>query len=226
MRLRHVRNLLCALVAAVLLVPLTSGTARAANTSEPVIFVHGFSGKSGQFSTMTQNFRANGYADNQLYVFGYDSLRSNVTIAHQLSDYIDDVLRRTGASKVDIVTHSMGGLSSRYYIKHLGGADRVDDWVSLGGPNNGTAVAGFCNILITSCAEMSLGSSFLKNLNAGDPTPGNVTYTTFRSPCDLVIAPISSTILEGADNRRTACLGHIGMISNTGVINAVREVVS
>lgn len=225
MRLRHVLSSLCALLAAVLVVPLTSTTAQA-NTSEPVVFVHGFSGKSGQFSTMTSNFRANGYSADRLHVFGYDSFRSNATTAHQLSDYIDGVLRQTGASKVDIVTHSMGGLSSRYYIKNLGGVNRVDDWVSLGGPNNGTALAGFCSLLITSCKEMGIGSSFLRNLNAGDPTPGNVTYTTFRSPCDLVINPISSTILTGADNRRTTCLGHIGMISNTGVINAVRNVVS
>ncbi|GAA1904747.1 triacylglycerol lipase [Streptomyces sodiiphilus] len=225
MRLRQVRAALLALLAAVLVVPLTASTAQA-NNSEPVVFVHGFSGKSGQFSTMTANFRANGYSDDQLHVFGYNSFQSNVTIARELSDYIDEVLRKTGASKVDIVTHSMGGLSSRYYIKYLGGADRVDDWVSLGGPNNGTVIAGFCNLLITSCREMSTGSSFLKNLNAGDPTPGNVTYTTFRSPCDLVIIPGSSTVLSGADNRQTACLGHIGMISNTGVINAVRDAVS
>ncbi|GAB3111581.1 triacylglycerol lipase [Streptomyces calidiresistens] len=225
MRLRHVRTLLSALVAAVLVVPLTAGTARA-TTPDPVVFVHGFSGKSGQFSTMTRDFGANGYPEDRLHVFGYNSFQSNVTTAHQLADYIDNVLRRTGASKVDIVTHSMGGLSSRYYIKHLGGADRVDDWVSIGGPNNGTALAGFCDLLITACGEMRVGSNFLRDLNAGDPTPGNVTYTTFRSPCDLVINPVDSTILNGADNRRTACLGHIGMISDAGVINAVREVVS
>ncbi|MFP8963973.1 esterase/lipase family protein [Streptomyces nanhaiensis] len=225
MRLRHVLTSMCALLAAALVVPLTPATAQA-NASEPVVFVHGFAGKSGQFSTMTGNFRANGYSADQLYVFGYDSFRSNATIAGRLSDYIDGVLKQTGASKVDIVTHSMGGLSSRYYIKNLGGAGRVDDWVSIGGPNNGTAIAGFCSLLITSCKEMRAGSDFLRNLNAGDPTPGNVRYTTFRSPCDLVINPVDSTILDGADNRRTACLGHIGMISNTGVINAVRDVVS
>ncbi|MBN3932926.1 triacylglycerol lipase [Streptomyces verrucosisporus] len=225
MRLRHALTSMCVLLAAVLAVPLTSTTAQA-DTSEPVVFVHGFAGKSGQFSTMTDNFRANGYSDDRLYVFGYDSFRSNATIAGRLSDYIDGVLNRTGASKVDIVTHSMGGLSSRYYIKNLGGADRVDDWVSIGGPNNGTAIAGFCSFLITSCKEMRAGSAFLRNLNAGDPTPGKVSYTTFRSPCDLVINPVGSTILDGADNRRTACLGHIGMISNTGVVNAVRGVVS
>ncbi|MCK1796955.1 triacylglycerol lipase [Streptomyces sp. XM4193] len=224
MRLRHVLPGLATVVGAALLVPVTSTTANAA-APDPVVFVHGFAGKGDQFSAMTDNFRANGYADDRLHVFGYDSLRSNGTTAQNLSGFISDVLNKTGAAKVDIVTHSMGGLSSRHYIKELGGANRVDDWVSIGGPNHGTAVAGFCDIVVTSCQEMKAGSDFLNKLNAGDPTPGSVNYTTFRSPCDLIINPISSTVLDGADNRETSCLGHIGMISNGGVIDAVRDVV-
>lgn len=225
MRLRHVLPTLGTLVAAALIVPLTSATAHA-DEPDPVVFVHGFSGKGDQFSSMTANFKENGYADDQLHVFGHDSFRSNTTIAGQLSEFIDGVLAETGASKVDIVTHSMGGLSSRHYIKELGGVDRVDDWVSIGGPNNGTAIASFCDGLITSCKEMRSGSDFLTELNSGDPTPGDVTYTTFRSPCDLIINPIDSTIIDGADNRETSCLGHIGMISDGGVIEDVRDAIS
>ncbi len=33
---------------------------------------------------------------------------------------------QTGAAKVDIITHSMGGLSSRYHLKYLGGPIRED----------------------------------------------------------------------------------------------------
>lgn len=224
MRPRHVLPTLATLLAAALVVPLTSSTAHA-DEPDPVVFVHGFSGKGDQFNAMTDNFRDNGYPEDRLHVFGYDSFRSNHTTANNLADYVENVLNETGASKVDIVTHSMGGLSSRHYVKELGGLDKVDDWVSIGGPNHGTSVAGFCDLVITSCQEMRAGSDFLADLNSGDPTPGSVNYTTFRSPCDLVINPVSSTILDGADNRETACLGHIGMISNGGVIDAVRDTV-
>lgn len=225
MRLRHVLLALGALVAAALVVPLSPASAQA-NEADPVVFVHGFGGKGDQFSSMMNNFKENGYSEDRLHAFSYDSLRSNTTIAGQLSDFVDGVLDETGASKVDIVTHSMGGLSSRHYIKELGGTDRVDDWVSIGGPNNGTSIAGFCDIVVTSCQEMRAGSDFLENLNSGDPTPGDVTYTTFRSPCDLIINPVDSTIIDGADNRETACLGHIGMISDGGVIEDVRATIS
>jgi triacylglycerol lipase len=37
-----------------------------------------------------------------------------------------------------------GGLSSRYYLKNLGGQASVDEWVSIAGPNHGTGTANAC----------------------------------------------------------------------------------
>ena len=92
----------------------------------------------------------------------------------------------------------MGSLNSRWYIKFLGGEAKVDDWVSLGGPNHGTESANFC--FSTSCVEMRVGSKFLSELNAGDETPGAVNYGTWWSPCDEIINPDSSVALTGATN--------------------------
>ena len=61
-----------------------------------------------------------------------------------MAQRVNEIKAATGAAKVDIITHSMGGLSSRYYIKNLGGAANVDDWVSLAGPNHGTTWAYGC----------------------------------------------------------------------------------
>nr|MBA3524532.1 hypothetical protein [Geodermatophilaceae bacterium] len=40
-----------------------------------------------------------------------------------------------------VISHSMGGLSSRYYLRNLTGTAEVDGCVSLGGPNHGTKTA-------------------------------------------------------------------------------------
>ncbi|MDS1272422.1 alpha/beta hydrolase [Lipingzhangella sp. LS1_29] len=216
----------CAVTAAALLLPLAAAPAAQAQDPDPVVFVHGFLGKGDQWSAMIEEFEDRGHPEERLHTFEYDSLRSNMTIASQLSNFVDDILADTDASQVDMVTHSMGGLSSRWYLKELDGADNVGDWVSLGGPNNGTSVAGYCSVLITPCQEMKAGSDFLNQLNADDPTPGNVAYTTFRSPCDLVISPVDSTVLDGADNRQTSCLGHIGMMSDDDVVTEVYDTVA
>ena len=198
----------------------------AAAPQTPVIFIHGFAGKGNQWSTMRDDLASSGYPRELLHVFSYDWARSNKTTADRLSSYVDGVLAQHGADKVHLVTHSMGGLSSRWYIKNLGGAQKVDHWISIGGPNHGTNVAGLCPSLITPCKEMRHGSSFLTALNSGDPTPGPTVYTTFRSPCDLIISPTSSTSLSGATNHRTGCLEHISMMWSSEVIAGVRDTIT
>lgn len=115
----------------------------------------------------------------------------------------------------------MGSLSSRYYLKNLGGDVKVDDWVSLGGPNHGTDTANLCGQ--TSCVEMRIGSSFLTALNSGDESPGSPTYSTWWSPCDTVINPDSSVSVAGATNTKTACISHSALTTDGTVFSAVRS---
>lgn len=221
--MRRLTSLLCGLVLA--LSAALHAAPASADSHTPVIFVHGFMGKGGQWDDMRSSLVDSGYPEDRLHVFSYDWARSNTTIAGQLADSVNDVRGQHGADRVHLVTHSMGGLSSRYYIKNLGGTETVDQWISIGGPNNGTNIANMCPSLITPCEEMRHGSGFLNDLNSGDPTPGPVGYTTLRSPCDIVISPVDSTSLPGANNIQTGCVEHISMMWNGGVIDHVRGIV-
>src|SRR3954463_5475595 len=194
-----------------------------ASAHDPILFVHGWNSSSSTWNTMVSRFSADGWTAAELNNWSYNWHQSNATTASQVSAKVDSILAATGATKVDIVSHSMGGLSSRYYLKNLGGDQKVDDWVSLGGPNHGTDTANFC--FDTSCVEMRQGSSFLKSLNSGDETPGGVTYATWWSPCDEVINPDSSVSVSGAANTQTACLGHSQLHDDAGVYGQVRDFV-
>jgi triacylglycerol lipase len=194
------------------------------NGSNPIVFVHGWNSSGSVWNTMISRFSADGWSSAQLNNWSYNTSQSNATTASQLGSLINDVLRRTGATKVDVITHSMGGLSSRYYAKNLGGDLKIDDWVSLGGPNHGTDFASAC-AWQTSCQEMRIGSSFLAALNSGDETPGAVNYGTWWSPCDEIINPDSSVALSGAANTQTACLGHSDLYADATVYGQVREFV-
>jgi triacylglycerol lipase len=154
------------IAAAVMLVPAASASAR-----EPILFVHGFSGAAWNWDVMIERFRADGYAAAELRAINYNSAQSNAVTAREVSQEVQELRVATGVGQVDIVTHSMGGLSSRYYLRNLGGTANVDDWVSIGGPNHGTWTAVACSLL-DSCREMVPGSSFLRALNSGDESPG------------------------------------------------------
>ena len=173
---------------------------------------------------MIGRFETDGWAPTELYSWSYNTAQSNSVTAQQLSAKVDSILAATGASTVNIVSHSMGALSSRYYIKNLTGGSKVDAFVSLGGPNHGTNTAIFC--LQTSCLEMRPNSSFLNALNRKDETPGRlISYATWWSPCDEVINPQNSTLLKGATNTQTACLRHSDLYQDAGIYAQVKALV-
>lgn len=226
---RGTRALASALLAATLAVTGLVGTAAPASgqsAADPILFVHGWNSSASAWNTMIDRFVAAGYPRNRMLAITYNSNQSNATIANQVRDAVASLRASTGAARVDIVTHSMGGLSSRYYLKNLGGTGVVDDWVSLGGPNHGTSTAYLCYLFSAGCRDMIPGSGFLDNLNAGDETPGAVNYGTFWSSCDEVINPDSSTLLSGATNVGVGCLGHSELRTNASVFTQVRNFVA
>lgn len=190
---------------------------------DPVLFVHGYNSAGWVWSNVVSRFRQDGWTDAELFAWSYDTRQSNAVTAEQLRGQVTAILAQTGAGRVDIITHSMGGLSSRAYLKANAGSAPVDAWVSLGGPNHGTSAA--YNCADASCVEMRPDSAFLTALNGGDETPGSVRYGTWASPCDDVIRPASSVALEGANNTQTACLSHTALLFDAGVYAQVRDFV-
>ncbi|WP_431964704.1 esterase/lipase family protein [Nocardia sp. bgisy134] len=197
--------------------------ATAAPARDPILFVHGWQGGAWNWDYMWGRFLGAGYSPGEMARFSYDSSQSNKDIALEVKAQVDALRAKTGAAKVDIITHSMGGLNSRWYLKNLDGLGFVDDWVSIGGPNHGTEVANGC--ADASCVEMRPGSAFLAELNSGDETPGQVNYGTWWSPCDEIINPDQSTILSGATNTQTLCPGHLTLLSSSTVFEGVRDFV-
>ncbi|MEU9130112.1 alpha/beta fold hydrolase [Kitasatospora sp. NPDC048540] len=103
-------------------------------------------------------------------------------------------------SKVDVLGFSQGALVGRAAIKYWSDVrDSVDDMVALGAPYHGTAfantlcVAGSC---VPAMWQMKLehpllgaGSNFISALNAGDETPGAVSYTSISTRTDEASIP-------------------------------------
>lgn len=191
---------------------------------DPILFVHGWSESASLWNTMIARFEKDGYPKSYLSAYSYNTSQSNkVDAEKEVESHVESLLKTTGAEKVDIISHSMGSLNTRWYVKFDGGESKVDDWVSLGGPNHGTETANFC--FSTACEEMRVGSKFLGELNAGDETPGTVNYGTWWSPCDEIINPDESVLLSGASNHKTACISHVALTTDETVYKEVREFV-
>ncbi|MBT2661255.1 triacylglycerol lipase [Bacillus sp. ISL-45] len=194
-----------------------------ASEKDPVVFVHGFTGSSSSFDNMKEWLISQGWPSNYLYAIQYsDTTGSSVDNAYELQTFVKNVLRQTKASKVDIVAHSMGGLSTRYYVKYLEGAQNVDDIVTLGSPHHGTNSSYF-GLWTEGAREMVPGSAFLNELNSVDETPNGsdtsavIQYTSIYSSADTVINPYTSSIIEGAENIEISGVSHSGLLTDSTV---------
>ncbi len=203
-----------------LLVPGQVGSANAAGHT-PVVFVHGFLSTGATWDTAKSVFEQGGYTSDELYAYEYDFTKSNVDSANGLASLVQQVLSSTGASQVDIVNHSMGGLVSDWYLHELGGSQYVRHLASIAGANHGTNLSQACQFW-PSCVEMIPGSSFIQTVTSGDETPGATSYATWYSSCDGVIDPYTSTILDGANNTNVACESHSAYLTDTAFLAQVR----
>jgi triacylglycerol lipase len=189
-----------------------------------ILFVHGWNSSGSVWNTMVGRFKKDGWLASELATFSYNTTVSNATTAGIIAQKIDSIQKKNGGAQVALVTHSMGALSARYYVRSLGGDGRVSALVALGGTNHGTTTAQLC--FQTSCREMWPNSSFLTALNADDETWGTPRYATWWSPCDEVINPDDSALLNGAVNTQTACIQHSQLHEDATVYAQVRDFVN
>lgn len=210
-RLRH--SVLCALTATALVATASATTTQAAASvspttgPDPVIIVNGTGGPAFYYELLKARLEASGY---QAWIFQLTNLGMGdiAATSRDLGRFVAGVRAQTGAAKVDLIGHSQGGLVARQYVKFEGGASTVDSLIMFGAPNHGTLVANLARLFtlgtcigIVACEQMTVGSAFLDNLNAGDDTIGSVQYTSFYTIYDEVVVPYTTSALaDGATN--------------------------
>jgi len=208
-------------VSAGVALPVASARTRTVNRRpDPVLLVHGFRGSSSGWHALANSLRAQGYRASEIDAIDYDDDASNLDVARQIDHEVKALRARTGATRVDVVSHSMGAISSRYYLERLGGAVNVDAWVSLAGVNEGTVWAYGCYVL-TPCQEMVPTSSVIERLNDGFHPVATTRYGAWWSPCDEAIIPRVNAELPGAHNVETTCLGHTEVRTDPQVLGQV-----
>lgn len=152
------RNRLLALLASALFFLNACGAADAPSQLEarkpkpryPVILHHGFLGFDrilffDYFFDVARDLQAKGYVVRATRVSPVNTI---ATRAAQLAPQIDRALAETGADKVTIVAHSMGGLDARYLISSMGYGDRVAALVTIATPHGGTPVADLASTVV------------------------------------------------------------------------------
>ncbi|MCA9601419.1 MAG: alpha/beta fold hydrolase [Myxococcales bacterium] len=166
----------------------------------PVCCVHGDGGSSRECSTIIDRMVRDGWPRESLLAEDLpDRGRgSNIANARHVAAWVKRLRTRTGAAKIDIVAHSMGGLSARYFIEFLDGADVVRTYVSLGTMHQGLVAPCRAPVKTAAWKELCTDEEFLRDLASRAPSETSpVAWTSISGSADRV-TPVESAILPGA----------------------------
>jgi triacylglycerol esterase/lipase EstA (alpha/beta hydrolase family) len=224
----------------------------------PVVLVHGtFENMGFNWAALAPTLANAGYC---VYALNYgqtalslgmiDGLGDIAASAGQLSTFVNQVLAQTGASQVDIVGHSQGGMMPNYYLKFLSGAAKVHMLVGLAPSNHGTTLDGLVtlgseldgvlgsnivgsvaallgNAGAPAIAEQEAGSPFETHLFAGGDTVPGPRYVVIETRDDTVVTPYTNAFLSGAQNIliQNQCpldtSSHVGLVFDSPAIQDV-----
>lgn len=198
----------------------------------PVVLLHGFADNRSVFVLLRRALLrdADGTARRRTVVsLNYSPLTCDIRAAAELlGRHVEEVRRRTGADRVDVVGHSLGGLIARYHVQRLGGDAVVRTLVTLGTPHSGTRVARPADVHPI-VRQMRPGSPVIEEL--GRPAPGCRTrFVAVRSDLDQIMVPTSTARLDHPDlrveNVLVTGIGHLALPVHPTVTSLVREALS
>jgi len=202
---------------------------RTCSPLRPVVLVHGINGSSADFDVLAPRFEAAGWPPEFVHRFDAvdPSWGCNIDNAAAIAALVDQVMEATCEPRVDLVAHSMGTLSSRYFVKNLGGTEVVNTYATLGGMHHGVTSACFAPDFLGVCVwqEICEWGDFVTQLNEPPSTPGELNWVSIYGTADESITNESS-YLEGAENIVLDGVDHVGLLHDDAAWDELLGVLS
>lgn len=185
----------------------------------PVLLVHGYVCNRGFMLPLRRYLGAHGVS---AYSINLEPVYADIdSYADGLARRIEDICAATGADKLVILAHSMGGLAARAFLrKH--GARRVAKLITLGTPHHGTVLAHLG--AGENGRQMVPGNAWLEQLNG---TALGVSAVSVFSHQDNIVSPQDGAVLAGTKVVRLSGMGHISMTFSRRIREiALREILA
>jgi triacylglycerol lipase len=192
--------------------------AHAAPTARPVLLVHGFGGTKSSWSVIAQALSDRGI---MVDTITYSPMGNSVEqLADELVAAVERTLSQTGADKVHLVGHSLGGVVIAEAIAGGGLVGQVDTVITLGSPFGGSPWAGllpFGDLL----RALRPGSPQLRRL-ASAPVPVGVRWLAVTAALDIIVpGPRSVPAHADVETITVDGIGHLGMLISRRVVGYI-----
>jgi CheY-like chemotaxis protein len=186
----------------------------------PVLLVHGYGCNSGYWAYLLPRLDrariSHASVDLEPVLGDIDGYAPLVERA------VGELCAATGADKVALVAHSMGGLVARAWMRAYGSA-RVARVITLGTPHHGTGMAKFGRgpNVVQMRRDAGLASGWLQELGRSESAATRALVTSIYTHHDNIISPQTSSVLPGAHNIAFGGIGHVALGCNPRVLDAV-----
>ena len=189
----------------------------AAPGRRPLLLVHGVGVNDGVWFALRRKLSRRGLGP--VYTINYGPPLAGIEhFAGQLAARIEAICAATGAERVALIAHSMGGLVARAYLRRFGTA-RVEQLITIGTPHHGSMLAytfpGCC------LAQMHPGNPWLVELNREESGRAPVPITSIWSRHDSMVAPQGSSVLRNAENIALVGIAHNALLGEKAVVELV-----
>lgn len=188
----------------------------------PILLIHGYFHNRSGLMVMRRALRRQGFAS--VYAFSYNPLRKGIPeMAEAVKRRVEAIIEQTGARKVHLIGHSLGGMLARYYVEQMEGHSKVHTLVTLGTPHHGTMIA-FAG-RSPAARQLRPGSDLIASL-LDARKPRSVRYISYYSNLDALVVPARSAILNDGDgssvrNILVRDLGHMSLLISAELIASI-----
>lgn len=190
----------------------------AAPATLPILLLHGVGCNAAVWTTLRRHLEAEGLGP--VYALSYGPPFAPIeTFAPQVAAKIAAIERRTGATQVMVVAHSMGGLVARSYLRAYGPA-HVRRVVSIGTPYEGSRHAWL--MAGAPLAQMRPGSPYLRTLQSREAGEATVPIVSIWSWHDSMVTPQVSS-RWGDRDIALAGIAHNALLSDPRVLTLVAD---
>ncbi|MDT5098342.1 MAG: triacylglycerol lipase [Mycobacterium sp.] len=192
--------------------------AHPASSTCPVLLVHGLGGTKSSWSFVARALAAKGLTVDAITYTPFGT--SVEQLADRLVVKVERILSRTGADKVHLIGHSLGGVVIAQAIASGRLAGKVDTIVTLGAPFGGSPwahLAPFGAIV----RALRQGSPLLRRL-ASAPVPEGVRWLAITATLDMIVPGVRS-VPAHAEVKTVAIggVGHLGMLLSPEVVGSI-----
>jgi pimeloyl-ACP methyl ester carboxylesterase len=133
---------------------------------------------------------------------------------------VTSLQQQTGAKKIALIGHSMGGLAIRSWMRRHGHA-RVAQVITLGTPHWGTQIATYSPSI--NGAQMIWQSRWLHELHDSESGSTRALLHIALSQHDSIVFPQRAQVLAGAAVTEFKGIGHLALCQNQQVIQWVQR---